>query len=278
MKTIFDLVDNLMGKQEHVRAAPKFYVHFNEHVLDVKSVSGSAVIGTDEGDMCLEIPADVAMPILSGTENLTNYVIGFLDDEYKFFKLDESTGFDAVHRTQLSQIRQLDFKPQDDYAQAIEEVEQRKKEQSLLFSRRMKNVQIKKSRMERNEFLPKDYWESFKEYQRITRSASIKGLEVSVLFDVTLIIDRAESIAEVFYSDSIMKDLDECRLFFTREDDPSTLKGVLHLEKTNLLRIMRENNLTSVPNPLRFKIPFGADDLSIYTPVSELEIYVMEKK
>lgn len=99
------------------------------------------------------------------------------------------------------------------------------------------------------------------------------------MFDVVVRINRAAGTATFVYNGDIIKSQGRIlRFYFTREDDPSHLKCVMRLDKETLDRVVKSNDLVMWPNPLTFKIPYGADDLSIYTIKSDLEIIVLEEK
>lgn len=255
-----------------VKKTPKFYAHYDMRTLEIVSIINSNVSDTHG---VIELQDEMAMKLLSGKENLSRWIVGMKDDKPELQRLDSIEAF-YVNRVELTPIIKLDFKSTEEYDDEAAAAAARKEALSQTLALKRVKMQALLHRVQSPSFMPNDYW---REHGLVEQAESFTDDHYDSMFDVVIRINRDAGTATFVYNgDIIKKNSRLLRFYFTREDDPSHLKCVLRLDKETLDRVVSANNLVMWPNPLTFKIPFGADDLSIYTPKSDLEIIVLEEK
>lgn len=255
-----------------VKKTPKFYAHYDMRTLEVVSINNSNVSDTHG---VIELQDEMAMKLLSGKENLSRWIVGMKDDKPELQRLDSIEAF-YVNRVELNPIIKLDFKSTEEYDDEAAAAAARKEALSQTLALKRAKMQALLHRVQSPSFMPRDYW---REHGLVEQAESFTDDHYDSMFDVVIRINRDAGTATFVYNGDIIKKNGRLlRFYFTREDDPSHLKCVLRLDKETLDRVVSANNLVMWPNPLTFKIPFGADDLSIYTPKSDLEIIVLEEK
>jgi hypothetical protein len=251
---------------------PKFYAHFDTITMKVVSVNNA--LHVDELGS-IELEPDMAMKLLSGKEDLSKWIVGIKDDKPTLERIDCVESF-FLNRVELNPIIKLDFRSTEEYDD--EAVAAKKRRQALNEALDVRRQKLKSlvNRASCPSFMPKDYW---REHGLVKQAEQLTEDHYDNLFDVVIGINRDTGTATFVYNGDIVVSKGKIlRFYFTREDDPSHLKCVLRLDADTLDRVVKSNNLDVWPNPLTFKIPFGADDLSIYTIKSDLEIIVLEEK
>lgn len=254
------------------KKTPKFYAHFDVRTLEVVSINNSNASDTHG---VIELQDEMAMKLLSGKENLSRWIVGIKDDKPELQKIDALENF-YINRIELNPIIKLDFKSTEDFDDEIEAAKNRK--QALLETLEHKRIRLRSliNRASSPNFMPKDYW---REHRLVQQAEEFSEEHYDSVFDVVIRINRDAGTATFVYNGDIIRSQGRIlRFYFTREDDPSHLKCVMRLDKETLDRVVKSNDLVMWPNPLTFKIPYGADDLSIYTIKSDLEIIVLEEK
>jgi hypothetical protein len=257
---------------QSVKKKPKFFAHFDTRTLEVVSVNNTPEC---DGYGAIELQEELAFKLLSGKENLSRWIVGIKDDKPELQKIDALENF-YVNRVELNPIIKLDFKSTEEYDDEVEAAKKRK--QALLETLEHKRQKLKAliNKASSPSFMPKDYW---REHGLVQQAAEFSEEHYDNMFDVVIRINRDAGTATFVYNGDIIKSQGRIlRFYFTREDDPSHLKCVMRLDKETLDRVVKSNDLVMRPNPLTFKIPYGADDLSIYTIKSDLEIIVLEEK
>lgn len=257
---------------QSAKKTPKFYAHFDATTLKVVSINNASQV--DELGS-VELEPDMAMKLLSGKEDLSKWIVGVKDDKPTLERIDSIESF-FFNRVELNPIIKLDFKSTEEYDDEAEAAKKRRHALNEALAVKRQKLQSLVNRASSPSFMPKDYW---REHGLVKQAEQFTEDHYDNLFDVVIRINRDAGTATFVYNGDIIVSKGKIlRFYFTREDDPSHLKCVLRLDKDTLDRVVKSNNLVMWPNPLTFKIPFGADDLSIYTIKSDLEIIVLEEK
>jgi hypothetical protein len=251
---------------------PKFYAHFDPTSLKIISINGKSSI---ENLGSIELDYEIAQKLLSGKEDLSKWIVGVKNDKPTLERIDSVDSF-FINRVELNPIIKLDFKSTEEYDDEAEAAKKRKQALNDALAIKRKKIESLISRASRPNFMPNDYWH---DHMLVQRAEQVTEDNYDSIFDLIIKINRDAGTASFIYNGDIILTKEKIlRFYFTREDDPSHLKCVLKLDKNTLDNVLKINNLDKWPNPLTFKIPFGADDLSIYTIKSDLEIIVLEEK
>lgn len=92
--------------------------------------------------------------------------------------------------------------------------------------------------------------------------------------DVKIIIDTDNNTLKIFYSfEQINLWQVPLKLYFTRYQDPAYLKSTVDINMNTLFELRDKSSAKKIPNPLIVSVQ-EADDLSIYTPRTDLKFSV----
>ena len=273
MSTIHDLMDMLGAPPATVEVDQPYFVKYNPTTLKIIRVfSGLRPSETN----VLQIDSSVGKKLVSGSENRSSWIIGFKGDVPELQKLDEVESFYRARNT-LSGIVKLELTSAEDFYKVEEAASYRKALLKRQHEQNKARMAALISRTQQPSFMPLDYWGDLAKKQRIEEAYADD--DINVLFDVILTVNKGDDTVEIAYDGDVVKKHEKLlRFFFTREDDPTYLKCVINLTNDGLNNIAKENGLDQWPNPVRVKIPYGVDDLSIFTVRSELEILVLGGK
>lgn len=262
MNTIFSLMSQL-APQPAIAVEQKFYLHYDPATLSIIGISSENVSTLES--LSLEISSESALAILSGSDSLINWTLRYVDNELTFAKRENSDAQPSL--TDLSLLIQVQI--------AADESLLEEDLGAAQSTERVANVAKRAvDLMNRDDFMPTNYWAAFDTYKRnISKSSKTKSFNG---YDVVVSVNRKCNTIKLDFDSNAITQETNCRLFFTREDDPSRLLGLVYLTPQKLRDLVKTNLLPSIPNTIAFQAPFNCDDLSIFTIKNTLRIAAVE--